>query len=116
MSNVRLSIGGREFVLSAQPGEEDHIAELGQMIDTKLRAAGGVSGAGESRMLLFAALLLADEIHELRSGGDAKAAQRGLEAEAQLAQLRGQIPNRLAALAERIENLATTLEKAGQAA
>ena len=67
MSNVRLEIGGREFSVACAEGEEAHIALLGQRIDDKLRDMGGATGQSESRMLLFASLLLADEVHELKT-------------------------------------------------
>jgi len=68
MSNVNLQIGGRGFAVACAPGEEEHIAALGRMIDGKLQAMGGMSGQTETRTLLFAALLLADELHEVRNG------------------------------------------------
>lgn len=64
MSNVTLSIGGRDYTVSAGPGEEEHVAMLGRMVDERLRAAGRIAGQGEPRMLLVAALMLADELHE----------------------------------------------------
>ncbi|MFV4725644.1 cell division protein ZapA, partial [Mycobacterium tuberculosis] len=69
MSNVTLQIGGRSFTVACAPGEEDHIAGLGRMIDAKLHSVGSTAGQSESRILLFAALLLADELHEMRGGG-----------------------------------------------
>lgn len=67
MSNVVLSIGGRSFTVACAEGEEAHIASLGRMIDGKLAAMGSLAGQSEPRMLLFASLLLADELHEARS-------------------------------------------------
>ena len=67
MSNVTLEIGGRQFSVASADGEEAHVTALGRMIDDKLRAMGGAGGQSESRMMLFAALLLADEIHEIKS-------------------------------------------------
>lgn len=64
MSNVTLSIGGRSFTVAAADGEESHIEMLGRMIDERARRMGGTGGHSEPRMLLFAALLLADELHE----------------------------------------------------
>ncbi len=98
MSNVRLEIGGREFSVACAPGEEAHIAQLGQRIDDKLRAMGGATGQSESRMLLFAALLLADEVHELtnRTGAPPPAEDHGPA---------------LTKLVEAIEDAAGTLEK-----
>ena len=68
MSNVTLHIGGRAFTVACATGEEEHIAGLGRMIDAKLHAMGGTAGQNETRMLLFAALLLADELHEAKTG------------------------------------------------
>ena len=67
MSNVTLSIGGRSFTVACAEGEENHVAGLGRMIDSKVCSMGDLSGQSEPRMLLFAALLLADELHELKS-------------------------------------------------
>ncbi len=65
MNNVALTIGGREMLVGCTPGQEEHIRDLGRMIEEKVEAA-NARGLSEARMLLFAALLLADENHELR--------------------------------------------------
>lgn len=111
MSNVTLSIGGRNFTVACASGEEDHIADLGRSIDTKLASMGDMSGQNESRMLLFAALLLADELHEARSGGS----QPLPAAPAEPAQpaLPPRAAEQLEAIALRLENLATALEGLG---
>lgn len=105
MSNVKLAIGGRHFTVACAEGEEDHVTGLGAMIAAKIDTMGDLSNQSESRMLLFAALLLADELHEatVRAGqpSPAPAAQPALSA------LGAQ---RLEAIAERLENLATRLE------
>ena len=66
MSNVDLTIAGRVFTVACAAGEEAHVAGLGRLIDSKLSAMGGMAGQTESRALLFAALLMADELHEQR--------------------------------------------------
>lgn len=68
MSNVTLTISGREYTVACAEGEEAHVSGLGRMIDAKLSAMGNMSGQGETRQLLFAALLLADELHEASAG------------------------------------------------
>lgn len=95
MSNVTLSIGGRSFTLACESGEEAHVSRLGQLIDAKIAEAGAATHS-EARMLLFASLLLADEVHELR-GRSPVAPDLG---------------ERLARIAGRIENLADLLESA----
>lgn len=96
MSNVTLTIGSRSFAVACADGEEAHVADLGRLIDEKAAAA-GAQGQTETRMLLFAALLLADEVHELRRHGGA-ALPDGFE-------------DRLAQIADRIENIASLLER-----
>ena len=63
MSNVTLQIGGRSYIVACAAGEEAHVEGLGEFIDSKIRDIAG-AGHNEVRLLLFAALLLADELHE----------------------------------------------------
>lgn len=101
MSNVTLTIGGRQFVVACADGEEDHVGALGRRIDAKLAGMEGMAGQSEARMLLFAALLLADEVHELRQQVD------GTVAPARPADSLGEV---LTSIAGRLENLAAHLE------
>lgn len=66
MSNVTLTIGGRNYTVACASGEEAHVASLGQIIDDKIQSM-GAAGTNETRQLLFAALLLADEVHEAKT-------------------------------------------------
>jgi cell division protein ZapA len=65
VSEVKLSVGGRIYRVACAPGEEEHVTRLGAVIDEKLASMGKLSGL-EAQNLLFAALLLADEVHEGR--------------------------------------------------
>lgn len=100
MGNVTLSIAGRSFTLAGADGEEAHIARLGRLIDEKA-AASGAAGQTETRMLLFASLMLADELHELRN--------RPADAP-QSPEIPPEVAERLARIASRVENLASLLE------
>jgi cell division protein ZapA len=107
MSNVVLTIGGREYSMTCATGEEAHIADLGRMIDDKLGTLPDSGSQNDSRSLLFAALLLADELHELRNSSAGKPqANPAPSSGAEVA------PERLVALAERLEALAAALEVA----
>jgi cell division protein ZapA len=97
MSNVSLEIAGRRYTVACAAGEESHIAMLGASIDRKLAAIPNLSGQSEQRTLLFAALLLADEVHE------ANKAPVTPQAEPQTAEP-------LEKLADRLESLASQLE------
>ena len=97
MSNVTLLIGARSYSVACAEGEEAHVEGLGQLIDGKIRDL-GTSGHNEVRLLLFAALLLADELHEARSKGGGAALPAPDHAET------------LELLASRLEKYATSLE------
>jgi cell division protein ZapA len=101
MSNVTVTIGGRHYTVACAVGEEEHIEALGRTIDGKLEGMASVSGQSEARTLLFAALLLADELYETRSG-DVRAGPAD----------DGQTADALERLAERLEDLAERLESA----
>lgn len=107
VSNVALVIGGRRFTVACAPGEESHVAGLGRSIDAKLAAMGEMAGQSETRMLLYAALLLADELHEREA---ASAAPRPSGAAAEPGEAAAGLGERLSAIAQRLENLADLLE------
>lgn len=65
--NVTVAIAGRNYTIACGPGEEEHIARLGASIDAKLATLDSLSGQSPERVLLYASLLLADELHEARS-------------------------------------------------
>lgn len=104
MSNVNLMIGGRVFKVACAEGEEDHVSDLGRMINEKVAAVPGASGQSESKMLLFASLMLADEVHEAQSrGGSGASAASAAQADLALAA-------RLEAVVAALENCAAALE------
>ncbi len=98
MSNVTLQIGGRSYTVACAEGEETHVAALGGIIAEKVGRMG--PGHSEARQLLFAALLLADELDEAR----------GRAAPASPAPSPSPDPAILEALADRLEKCAATLE------
>ncbi len=105
MADVRLSIAGREYIVTCKDGEEPRLQALGAMVDEKAREAGGPSGGlNESRLLLFSALLLADKLHDnATSTSAAGSTENGGAAVEQAA-------DALERLADRLENLALQLE------
>jgi cell division protein ZapA len=107
MSNVTLTIGGRAYTVACAPGEEQHVQDLGRMIDGKLAEMGGAQHS-ETRALLFAALLLADALHER---GDSSVTAAAVPAPAA-----GPDAGKLEAIADRLENIAALLEDGDQSA
>ena len=110
MSDIDLTIGGRSFRVACAPGEEAHIAGLGRTIDAKLTAMGGPAGQSETRTLLFAALLLADELHD-RADGKAPPPPPPPTPPPPAAQPDVATAIALDAIADRLEDLASALER-----
>lgn len=104
MAEVRLPIAGREYSVTCQDGEEPRLLALGAMVDEKAREASGSGGLNETRLLLFAALLLADKLDD--SGAANPAASTGRDGH----QL-DDAADALERLADRLENLALRLEE-----
>lgn len=82
MADVALFIGGQRYTVSCRDGEEDHLRTIASIVSTKTQEARMAvgDGLGEARQLLFAALLLADEVNELRKSSVDESAIETIEA------------------------------------
>src|SRR3954447_22646676 len=66
MPLVNVMVNSRAYTIACDDGEEEHLKELAVHVDQKAREVlGSVGQVGDARMLLMAALLIADERHEL---------------------------------------------------
>ncbi len=106
MADVRLSIAGREYIVTCKNGEEERLNALGNLVDTKAREAGGSAGGlNESRQLLFASLLLADQIYDAQPNtAPAATPQNSDTGDDESAEI-------LERLADRLEKLVQALEE-----
>lgn len=115
MAEVSLSIGGRTYAVHCRDGEETHIVRLARMVDEKTaKARTATPGLTEVRQLLFAAILLADEIHDLRARGNVGQASLNLDSETADAG-EEMIAARMNVLAARIDALTEKLAGNGAA-
>lgn len=66
MPLVNVMVNGRAYTLGCDEGEEGHLKELAGRVDAKVREALNIVGqnAGDGKLMLMAALLMADEQHE----------------------------------------------------
>lgn len=100
MAQVDLIIAGRAYKVACRDGEEDNLRSAARLVDTKSNEAlAGLGTLSEARQLLFAGLLLADQLIENRpetaTGSDPE------------------LESRAERLAERLESLADALESNG---
>lgn len=116
MGDVSLSINGRQYGIACDNGQEDRVLELGYYIDQRVREISRAgAAANESHLLVLAALVLADEIYDLREalqrqGAETRRVEASLrrmetsdEEERVLADIIQHISSRIGSLAERIE-------------
>ena len=100
MAEVELTIAGRHYRVACRAGEEDNLRAAAALVDAKSKEAlAGLGTLSESRQLLFASLLLADQIVDgrevdLPGGPDPELADRASK------------------IADRLESLADALEAA----
>lgn len=108
MAEVTLDIAGRHYDVHCRDGEEAQLRRLAAIIDEKTSVARRASpGLTEVRQLLFAAILLADELNDLRAQGKAQGALDLTPADQTDEQ--ASATAKLDALAARIETLAQKL-------
>ena len=104
MAEVELTIAGRQYRVACRAGEEANLVAAAALVDGKSKEAlAGLGTLSESRQLLFASLLLADQIVDgrqvdLPSGPDPA------------------LVDRAAKIAERLEALADALEASDRSA
>lgn len=113
MGQVTVRVNGYNHTIGCRDGEEQHVLNLVTQIEEKVRLIRAMGGQfSEARMLLHVALLLADELGDLRAE---MARQRGGAAAPASAPGPSspdpQLAERLARIAERIEGIAQTLDR-----
>ena len=65
MPLVNVMVNGRAYTIACDEGEEEHLRGLAAHVDAKAREVlGSVGQVGDARLLLMAALLIADERHD----------------------------------------------------
>ncbi|HEY4943671.1 MAG TPA: cell division protein ZapA [Rhizomicrobium sp.] len=66
MPLVNVMVNARAYTIACDEGEEDHLRELATHVDGKVKELlSSVGQVGDQRLLLMAALLIADEHHEV---------------------------------------------------
>lgn len=68
MPKIKLNVGGRPYEIACNDGEEDHIKQLAENLNSRVvKIAKSLPIASESMLLLVTALMMEDEIGTLNS-------------------------------------------------
>ena len=106
MATVTVEINGRPYAVGCADGQEERVRILAKQFDGQVRqVASEVGQVGDIRLFLMAALLLADELHEVRLQ-PAAAPARAVPA---AASPNDGVAEALNAVAARLEKLAQTI-------
>jgi cell division protein ZapA len=118
MSQVNVTINGRQFRMACEDGEEDHLVNLARELDTRISGLRAKFGEiGDTRLTVMAAITVADELaetsqrikrleEELAALQDARVAAADRTKAAQAA-----VAIALSAAAERIEGITKKLNQ-----
>ena len=103
MAQVSLQINGYGYILGCADGEEEHLSALAADLDRRIDEIKASTGpSGEARLLLMAALVLSDELHDLRhqAGSSTQPADKAAP----------KVGRRLRGIAKRAETIADQAE------
>jgi cell division protein ZapA len=106
MGQINLTVNGRPYAVTCDDGQEARIRRLGQYVDAKVgEFVGSLGQLGEARLLLLAALVIADELADANEALQLeRSGARAAEAEAKAA------ASSVNGLAQRVETIAARLE------
>lgn len=106
MPLVNVMVNSRAYTIACDEGEEDHLKQLAGYVDGKVRELmESVGQVGDARLLLMAALLLADECFEAQSLLETHGKRAGAAANDHV-KPEGLAADRLEAAAKQLEDIA----------
>ena len=118
MAHVIVQVNGRPYTMQCPEGEEDHLNELAELLDSEVqRVKQSVGNVGDIRMLVMAGLMVADRLSEAIRRIEALEEQvDGLResknaAQAETKAVEEQFGGRLEAASKRLEMLAREMGK-----
>ncbi len=112
MAQVTVKINGYAYTVSCDDGQEPHLLSMARQVEQRIEGIKSIGGAsGEARLLVLAALLMADQLHDLQIEVAAlRAAMSDAGSGAAKPDLKAS--RRLSRLAAKAEDIATTLDQA----
>lgn len=112
MTTVTIRVGGRDYRVACDDGQEEQLRLLADEVDDRVQALtfGMDSNPGEGMSLLLAALTMADEIIELKQENESLARGQGkvvaIPDEGRIRELEATMAATLDEVARRIEKIA----------
>jgi cell division protein ZapA len=78
MAQVTVRINGYAYTVGCEDGQENHLMAMAQQVESRIESVKALGGqTGESKLLVLASLLMADELHDMNAAlADAQARTR----------------------------------------
>ena len=110
MGQVVVKVNGRDFPLTCPDGQEPRLRRLAQYVDAKVgEFAKSLGEVGEARLILLAALMIADELADANEALQQEQ-NRARPAGAETVRATHEAVSGIRSMAERIESIAARLE------
>jgi cell division protein ZapA len=116
MTTVTIKVGGRDYRVACDDGQEEHLRFLADEVDDRVQALvfGMDSNPGEGMALLLAALTMSDELVELKKENERLAYSGEFNSapadEHRIREMEAAMAATLDEIASRIEKIADTVE------
>lgn len=118
MSQISITINGRDYSIVCDDGQENHLSRLAEYLDRRVaELVESVGQIGDARLLLMVGLLIADELSDAYAElaiarGEADGDMLARLNETKAVQIGDDVATVLEAASERIEAIAARLEQA----
>jgi cell division protein ZapA len=115
MSSLRITVGGREYQVACDDGEEGRLKNLARLLDERVKLL-GAGRINDSQVMMLAGLMLIDELEDTRRElgqlkNEIHNSSQSFETSKQI-ELEGVIASTLHDIASRVESIVGELEKA----
>ncbi len=109
MAQVSVTINGRKYQIACDDGQEAHLARLAGYVDKRVgELVAAVGQIGDSRLLVLASLVVADELSDAYSELEQlRSLDKGLAGRMEAGEILG---SNIEALAKRVEEVAERLK------
>ncbi|NHN88225.1 cell division protein ZapA [Acetobacter conturbans] len=110
MPQVTVRINGYAYQIGCEVGEERHLLDMAQEVSMRVARVRALGFSGESKVLVLAGLLMADELSDLTAEMVSKETSKAIEAGENAVRENARLMDELVVLAERAETIAAALE------
>ena len=110
MAQVTVKINGFSYTVGCEDGQEAHLTAMADEVESRIASIKALGGsASESRLLVLASLLMADELHDMKA--EIEAMRSAAPVRLRAVKSDGELGKRMSRLAQRAEQIAADLER-----